>query len=367
MINVIRASQLSRPMSCAGSLFFKDLPPQPTNDAALEGTAAAEYLEKLLMNQPIGTHASNGIAFTEEMGYYAKEVVDEIRSKAATIPIAEEQLDWVSFPSNITVQGRCDVNFIGKDNRLYIDDLKYGFGIVEPKENWQLLAYAIGKIMKLGQAYDLVLRIHQPRAHHEDGTTREWIISYNELLKYKEMIDHRLHEISKGLNTLVTGTQCRYCPAAAHCPASNKAYHRGIEAVTDFVQDNMDDQELSFQLDLVSRIEDLVKTRKGSLELLATSRIKEGKIVPNYISTDNYGHRKWNDNVNPETIQLLTGIDVTEKTLITPAQAEKRGLSKEVTQAFTSRPLLGTRLKRKDSTKEGNKIFGNNKPTFKGE
>ena len=67
----IRCSNLARPMTCAGSLFFTDLPPEEQNEAAREGTAAGEYLQHLIEgNRNIPTHAKNGVMFTDEMKFF---------------------------------------------------------------------------------------------------------------------------------------------------------------------------------------------------------------------------------------------------------------------------------------------------------
>lgn len=353
----IHASQLARVMACPGSLFFKDLPPQETNEAAKEGTAAAEYLEKFLTGQRIDTHASNGVAFNDDMKFYAKEVADEILPMAKNGVTCEQQVDW-QVTSTTTLKGRYDVSYVNNET-LIVGDYKYGFGLVEVEYNWQLIAYAIGEVIRLNRSFEnIILEIYQPRAHHEDGPFRNWLISYSTLLEYKSKIEEHVTNIENGLQDLTTGPHCRYCPAATACPAFNKAYHRGVEVTQSFVQDNLDENELSYQLDLVARIEEIVKTRKQSLEQLAVHRIREGQIIPNYISEDRYGHRTWKDNINPEAIKLMTGADITETVLLSPAKAEKRGVPKKLMKTLVKRPHLGQKLKRKDMSKVGNKIFG---------
>lgn len=355
MINV-NASSLARVMECAGSLFFKDLPPEPNSEAAKEGTAAGEYLEHLLMGSTPGTHAKNGVPFDDDMIYYATGVAEDIRSKAEGEIKCEVKVDWQG-PSNGWVRGRYDASFVS-EGKLYVDDYKYGWGLVEVKNNWQLLAYGIGEVIRRNESFNsIVLRIHQPRPHHEDGPTREWEISYDTLLEFKNKIEERFHEIGQGEKGLSSSTNCKYCKASVVCPAFNKAYHRGVEVVQDFIQDTMDNEELSFQLDLVSRIEELVKMRKDSLTHLTSHRIKQGEIVPNYILRESYGHRKWSPNATPKFFEAM-GIDAVEKKLISPAKVEKLGVPKELVNQLTSKPFLGDTVKRQDTSKMGDKIFG---------
>lgn len=365
MIKSIHCSKLSRPMMCAGSLFFKDLVEELPGDAAKEGTAAGEYLERILTNQPIPTHAKNGVMFNDDMKMYAEATADEIKSRSNVL-LCETIIDWQTR-SGIWIKGKYDVSFV-QDGVLYVDDYKYGWGIIEAKDNWQLVGYAIGEVIRRAQAFSkIVLRIHQPRPHHEQGTTREWVITYDQLLALKERIEVRCDDLSKGVNDLVTGSHCRYCPAAAEaCPAFNKAFYRSVEVVHDFIQDHITDDELSFQLDLLGRVSELVKMKTGSLEALAINRIRDGKLIPNYATNERLGNREWKKEISPDLIKALTGVDVTERAMLSPAKAEKIGVPKELVTAMVQRTSLGQTLKRTDGAKAGDKIFGNNKPQLKG-
>lgn len=354
----IRCSKLSRAMKCPGSLFFKDLPEEPTNQAAEEGTAAGEYLEKLLTGKDLPEQANNGVDFDDDMIGYAEEVAAEIKEKAASPILCETRIDWQTR-SGVIIRGQYDVSFIGHDGYLYIDDYKYGWGHVEVFENWQLLGYAIGEVIRRNQPFEkIVLRIQQPRPHHEDGSCRAWTIDWDTLLEYKEKIESHMASIMEGNQNLISGPQCKYCRAAAFCPAINKTFFRGIESVHEFLQDEIDEDELAFQLDLINRIEEVMKIKKDSLTTLALDRMKNGKVIPNWMAKDSYGHRKWKSNISPELIQMLTGKDITEKTMLSPAKAEKIGVPKELMNSMTERPHLGQKLKKYDASKHADKVFG---------
>lgn len=364
MINKVNSSNLERVMLCPGSLHFVDVPRPEYTDAAKEGVAAAEYLEHLLSGKPVGTHSKDGVEFSEEIKFFTQGVADELR--ALNVPIRSEvDVSWRT-KAGITVSSRYDISY-ESGGHLHIEDFKFGYGLVEVKDNWQLISYAIGEVIRLQKAFPtIVLTIRQPRAHHEDGPVRSWEISYEQLLSFKEQIEEHAIKIRDGVNTLSTSKACKYCPNAAFCPAFNRAYHKSIDVVTDFLQDTLSNEQISEQLDLVARIEDLLKTRKGSLQLLATDRIRQGQIIPGYVSEARYGHRTWKDNVNSDVVKALTGIDITETVTLTPAKAEKlRGLDKNFVSQMTVRPILGQELKRKDTSKLGNKIFGNNQPGVK--
>ena len=367
--NVIRCSKLARPMVCAGSLFFENIPEQEAGEAAREGTACGELLERLLTNQPIGTHAKNGVMFDEDMRFYMNHLRNEIVANAAGPITCEQRIDWQTR-SGIWIKGSYDASYIGKDGALYVDDLKYGWGIVEVKENWQLLAYAIGEVnrrVKNGEVVErIVLRIHQPRPHHEHGTTRRWDITLHDLFDYKERIEARCAAIAAGDKTLQPSANCKYCPAAMFCPAFSKSVYRGVEYAHEFVQDDVTDAEISNQLDLVNRVAELIKIKQDSLKSLAIDRIRNGKIIPGYVTEANSGDRAWKQGVTADALFALTGVDAREVKMLSPAKAEKAGIPKSLVNAMVTRPFIGQKLVKKDTKELGNQIFGASAPTKEG-
>ena len=358
----IRCSGLARPMVCAGYVFL-DLPKSETNPAAEEGTAAGEYLQRLLENQPIPESAKNGVYFDSDMKFYTTPISENIKLRAKSEVLCEQRIDWVTR-SGIKIRGQYDAAFVDNNGYLCIEDLKYGWGIVDVKENWQLIGYAIGEVVRRGQAFEKIsFTIHQPRPHHEDGDTRNWTITYSELLEYKEKIETRMTEIANGRNDLQTSDKCRYCMGAAEaCPAFSRLFYRALEVSTEFYQDRLNNDEISRQLDQAKRAEEAIKIKKDSLVELGASRIKAGQIIPGYIQVDKFSNRKWNNGISPESIKMMTGKNVIETNFMTPAKAEKAGVSKKLVKQLTSTQRVGVKLEKKDSSDVGNKIFGNTQP-----
>src|SRR5690606_28562095 len=102
--------------------------------------------------------------------------------------------------------------------------------------------------------------------------------------------------------------------------------------------------------------------KKESLESLAVNRIRDGKVIPGYSAQPTYGHRQWRKEFTAETIKALTGFDVSETRLMSPAKAEKLGIPEEFMNAVTKRELIKTKLVPKDSTVLADKLFGTEKP-----
>lgn len=361
-MTTIRSSKLARYMVCAGYMHL-DLEESEAGDAAKEGTAAGEYLQHLLEQTPVGQLATNGVYFDEDMKFYTTPIAQDIFNRAADKVLCETRIDWQTR-SGIWIRGQYDAAFVDDKGRLCIEDLKYGWGIVEVKENWQLLAYAIGEVIRRGQGFtEIVLKIHQPRPHHEDGSSREWIMSYSQLLEYKELIEVRMQDLADGLKTLTTSKQCKYCSGAAEaCPAFSKLFYRALEVSTEFHQDSLTDDEISRQLDHIKRAEEVIKIKSDSLVELGISRIKKGKIIPGYIQVDKFSNRVWKTGMSPDALKMMTGHDVMEKTFMSPAKVEKLGVSKELVKQLTECKLTGVKLEKKNGSDVGNKIFGSNSP-----
>lgn len=354
----IRCSSLARPMVCAGSLFFTDLPLDEGSDAAKEGTAAGELLERKLLGQPIGTHAANGVAFDADMEFYLEPIVQNIRARSTGLITCEQRIDWQTR-SGIWIRGQYDVAYIDHEGALCIDDLKYGWGPVEVKENWQLLGYAIGLFATVNHRISAIkLRIMQPRPHHEDGMYREWTLTVEELMQYRERIEERMLQIAEGDKLLVTSPKCRYCPAASQCPALSKSFWHGVEMMHEFMEDRINENEISFQLDLIGRIKEIVKIKEDSLNTLAVDRVRQGKLIPNYAMEASYGDRKWKSGISPDIVKTLTGKQIVKQEMLSPAQAEKLGVSKDFVNALTERQFRGQKLKKTDTATLGSRIFG---------
>lgn len=365
MITEIRCSSLARPMSCAGFTALENLPVQPTNAAAEEGTACAELLERTLLGMDIPAQARNGVYFDKEMHFYLKDVVKNVRDASFGSQIfCEQRIDWQTR-SGIWIKGTLDVSFDDTKDTLYIDDLKYGYGIVEVKRNWQLIGYAIGEVIRRKKAYTwIVMRVQQPRPHHEDGPLREWRVSYTELLGLKEEIEARMEMLAAGAKDFQTGKHCKYCPATGEaCPAFNRLFYRGLEVATQFVQDSINDQELALQLDQANRAQEAIKIKLDSLKELAISRIKGGKVLPGYVVEASYGDRKWKPVVSPKVVKELTGVDIVEEIMLSPAKAEKAGVPKDFVAQLVDRHFIGSKLVQKDAGAIGDKIFGTQQPT----
>lgn len=365
-VREIRCSSLDRYMKCPGFAQMTDTLPNLSNPAAEEGTAAGELLQAMLtqrsLKPTVSGVAANGVRFDSDMYFHLNPIAQELLDKNVMIS-CEERIDWEPCPG-VAIRGQFDIQYIIGDT-LYIEDLKYGWKIVDVKENWQLLGYAIGKQIALTYAKQeapkyIQFTIHQPRPHHEEGRSRVWKIDRDETTKYYYQIQDRMKEIAAGSRELITGSHCKYCPAAANrCPAISRSMYNGIQEVMyDFKQDDLTEAEIAEQLRLLEDVASLVKIKQDSLSDLACMKLKEGKTIPGYGMEEKFGDRSWKADVTPEAIECLTGLRIVEQTIMSPAKAEKLGVDKKLVKDLVERKHLGMKLVKKDFTKQAESVFG---------
>ena len=340
--NLIRGSSLPRFMICNGFVAL-DTPEQKDSEVAKEGTAFHEYVEKLFKGQDIKV-ASNGVTIDDDMRYYSGQVLEKIPAHAESE--VEVQFD---FGTRTHIVGHIDWNW-EEDNgeTLVVMDIKYGHRAVEVINNWQLIGYAIGLVMKKQKRYNKIkMIIAQPRVHHYAGWFREFVIDNNKASAYYNEIKQRVMDFEAGKLHLKTSEQCRYCPAlGGECAASNIAFGNAIDVVLgDAIQDHIDDNDLARMLSDYERIKELFKIKYDALSDLATSRIKNGRQIAGFALEPSYGNRKWSDGMNADIIKALTGVDMNKTVMLSPAEAEKKKIDRAIIDQFAVKEFKGHKLK----------------------
>ena len=359
----IRCSSLSRYMKCPGFAKFRDLPESETNLAAEEGTAAGELLQAMLEQRTtkpnVATVAKNNYRFDSDMYFHVTPIAQEILDKNVQV-FCEQRIDWQAH-QDVVIRGQFDICYQIGDT-LHIEDLKYGWVLVDVEENWQLLGYAIGKVLQMEiqlRPKFIEFKIHQPRPHHEDGRSREWKISLDEMIGYHQKIVVQMELIANNAGDLVTGSHCKYCPAAGqNCTAFNKAVNNALDVtMSEFKQDSLNESQIADQLIILQRASELIKIKYDSLDQLACSKLKEGKLIPGFGLEEKYGDRSWLPDVSPDVIQMITGKDIIEKVMMTPAKAEKMGVNKKMVESLVTRKFTGVKCVKKDFSKDAAKVF----------
>lgn len=387
MTNVtVRASSSGRFVMCPGSVRMGQVAPSlPDSDDALEGKAAHKLLELVLSGEVPSceemidrTIGDTGVIVTGDMARYIQPIVDDIRSRDYDWLKCEQSVPFSTAPTasgnNLTVQGTTDVVSYNSITRtLYIDDLKYGFHIVEAPGNWQMVCYAIGAAIQLlcgpnGVEWPtlVVMTIHQPRPYHEDGKTRSWSLPGNELrdIWFAYLTNTVADQVNNPGAACVTGPHCRHCTAVAGCPAHHRASMNAVDTAMAGTYLDMPDTDLGYELDLLDRAEKVLSQRREAVQEVAIARLREGgHAIPSsdgkrWELKQGIGQSVWKDDTPFDKLTALTGITFDEPKKITPAEAIRRGMPETMRDRFTHRPSRGLSLARVDANKKANQLFG---------
>jgi len=328
--------------------------PDLEGDAAREGTCAA-WVAEVVINGDAGTAEDmlgkvheNGVEIGEDMVRFVQPYIDMVMSRNQ--PEAEVYGEVV-FGEHAKLAGTSDAHGWSEDNRvLFIDDLKYGYEVVEPFENTQLICYAFLALAKLRTegvvGPELIqLSIYQPRAQHRDGIYRKWVVSPAELNGYFHSLVHAAEAVAV-TDTAAPGPHCKHCRLAAKC----EALTHSVYAIDDTVQSRAildpSGQQLSDELIMLERLEALMKARKAAVETEIEIRLGQQKFVPGWGMLDKKGKAAWKH--APEIIGGMCGIDPWDKKPITPAEARRRGAPPKLVESLSYSPTIGKTLQRVD-------------------
>lgn len=358
MLSVI-ATDLPRLIACNGSrLMGASVPPVDATDATKDEGNAVHWLaaqwhsdDNLLLKDIVGQQSPEGVFITREMVEYLEEYFTAIAEAQVEVETSHAGNGW-------TVRGRADaIKYDPAGGHLTICELKYGWRIVEPEMNWTLISHVAGFIANNPDkpVHTIDMTIFQPRPHHPAGSVRSWRIGVGDFV---ELYNKMAATLQSPDDMLHTGEiQCHYCPALATCPAARKAEFNAIDTSNKAFTDEIDNKTLSFRLDQIKRASAILKDQEKAYGELALYRVKQGGIVPNYGIESELTNRNWKENLTPEFVEALTGKELSKKQLITPAQAEKAGVSKEVVAALTERRNKGVKLVRMDADAKARKAF----------
>lgn len=348
---------------CEGSVRLEALYPEQEEDpSAAEGTAAHFAGSEQLLGRAVqvGQVAPNGVVLTEEMIEGAQLWVDDVGSIGA--PDSELQVEQRVYMPRIHEEayGTPDTwLYVPTRGTVYAWDFKFGHGIVEHFENWQLIAYICGILDLLGidgrndQELWCELRVVQPRAYHREGRVRTWRVRASDLRGYFNRLNMAAHGAMRPDARTVTGSYCLHCKAAANCEALRKAVTHAADWLGSSAPEELPTGAAAYELDLLEHVATLVKARKQGREADVDSRIRKGEIVPGWCLESTEGAPAWKEGQEEAVLIMgdLYGLDLRKPAApITPTQAlkeiKRKGVDACVIAEYSERPKSGLKLAR---------------------
>lgn len=376
---------MDRTVACNAWIQLSEgLPPEPDDEDAMEGNAA-DWVAKQWAQ---GNEVAHGVAiplpgdFTVDydMIHGAKMWVGALGYGAVSgVPVVCERIhptDCWGEPDG----WRWD----GIEGILRVPDYKYGFGIVEVFENWQLIPYAAGLMTTLGlkdSDVTIEFKIVQPRAHHKDGPVRTWRVQGDRIralvnIAHGAAVRAWPPESDRGVTpppVAKTGPHCLHCPARVHCTTFQQAAATVLEFAGIGSRTAMDADAVGVQLLLVQEAMEILQAQGSALSKQAEFYLRNGKRVTNFAMEPTTGALKWNDDVTAaevvalgQTIRPDKQIDLKKPPgalnsrsgpIVTPTQAIKAGVDATVISQYASRPPGAMKLARESST-DARRAFG---------
>lgn len=351
-------SSASKWVHCNGMPeMIKDIP-DVKSDSAVEGDAAHWLSAAMMQPQvPIGSKAPNGYMIDQEMiNHITPYVTDILNTSACGHPLHVEERIAITRVHKDAF-GTPDCWYFDFDtNTLYVWDLKYGWGIVEVVENWQMIMYSIGIVDWLKEMHgidDQDITIHmtlgQPRPYHKDGGLRTWVINGTKLRPYANTLEAAANNIDP---KLCSGSWCKNCKARTSCSADRHALLNAIDVSGHPVSHETTD--LDYELQVLERIKDIVTERYKALEDHVISRIKKGDIIPGRSLQSSPGRgSKW---IKPldEIVSLGDIFNINLKkdlAVLTPNQAINAGIPEPVVKGYSEHNPSSFKLVRTDLAK----------------
>lgn len=372
----VAPSSAARVVQCSGSLTMEQrFPEMEDSEAAAEGAAAHWVLEQAIGGHmpSEGTLAPNGRSVTPEMQQGADVAVEQIQADLAPFGLGLADVA-VEVPVTIrrvhdkcwgTPDIRCWVPADRHPQRiptLYLWDYKFGHGVVEVFENFQLIAYATGAL-DATRFTDLeaqvVLGIIQPRAYHRDGVCRWWKTSFAALRPLVNIYSNAAHEALGASPRCNTGPECRDCKARHACEAKQRAAYTGVEFSSAAQPLQLDGAALGLELTTLTAAAERLKARITGLQEQASLDLKQGKRVPGWAIAIGQGRVVWTKPAEQVlAVANAMGVKVSKPVeLITPKQAEAAGLMPQVIAGFSARLNGESKLTRDDGSR-ARKVFG---------
>lgn len=356
-------------VNCPGSVMMGLTHPAPPIDEERsekrrEGRAFHQLSELMIQSgttdipELVGTLSDEGTVYNSEMYESAQLYVDDV------FTLAEDRytefrverhikLDHI-FPG---VYGFIDASYyIPHKKEIVIYEAKYGHKGVDVFENWQMLIYASGLAEALGLdgADELVtnvrFRLVQPRSYDSGGPIREWVVMLSDLRAFINIARNSANEAYGPNPRCIPGPHCTNCESTHACKALQQSTYSAFDHIDDAGGLELIGTDLSLEYKKLLHYQDLIKSRISGLGAQLTEELRQGSTQHMYQNKPKYGRRTWNKK-REEVIALgeLMGTDLlsdkpAETPLLTPAQAEKKGIDASVISEYCSKPKRGFEL-----------------------
>lgn len=320
----LRASAYKTWQACALSLIIKDETPFPPeqDEFASEGTKIHAAIESDLKGEPPVT----GFIDLEQQAI-VDFAVRVTRSEAAGLPVRTEVFNSAKI-KGVTIGGTSDA-LIDGETELTVIDFKTGWIKVEAEQNEQLKIYAHLNAKQGQKTWRGVIinarlnSISMTGPHPFDKKYLAGIAA--DAVKRVAVVQTQV------------GNHCAFCPALARCKPVRAAIQKWlVPGADDGIKNRKDDW--SEMLSLAKPAEKLFDRIKSD----AMKYVELGGEIPGVSIEMSGGSRAWPRDMILSVLADKLGTDretLVDEKVISPAEAEKRGVPREKIQAVAIQPM----------------------------
>jgi hypothetical protein len=244
---------------------------------------------------------------------------------------------------------------------LHVFDLKFGYGVVEVFENWQLITYAVGimpELLESTEPFRVKFHISQPRASHREGSHRVWETLGTNLRGYVNQLRYAAEKIVMGDMTATPGKHCLHCPGRHQCPAAEQWANAATRFATAAEFTDLTPEQLGRELIALDVAEKAIEARKSGLFAQAEALALAGEPVYGWQLQDGVSRLNWTlPQADVYALGDLMGVDLRVTKPCTPTQAINAGIDGAVIGAYANRST--TRKLARVDTNKLREIFNN--------
>lgn len=351
-------SVADRFINCPGSVTLcESVPKREVGVQAEIGTAAHALAEECLKTNTDAADHRDEFFPRENPGRFGHFIVeddmiaavqiylDEVRSEQALTPDAELYVEQ-GFVLDIKSAERGEVFgtndamvYHPSTGRLRVFDYKHGQGVsVSAEDNSQLKFYALGALDSHPDwaVSELILTIVQPRARDAGDTfgIKDWSMEVDEILAFQDTLEVAISNAKGDGPLLYSGSWCRWCDAAAVCPAKQAEALKS--ATLDFADVTMvsaaalpEPKDLDLgRLAKIVEAADILNAWAAQCQEYLEVLVLGGHQVPGWKAVEKIGRANWVS--NPADVVdyagMLFGLDedqVMPRKLVTITEMEK--------------------------------------------
>lgn len=345
------ASAFKAAMQCPGKPVMEQGLPDTSSRAADEGTEAHTLFEAAMRGHDV---LGDG-----DMAQHVRESATVTWAIIGPGPVMLEQRvdysDAIGCPPGEGL-GTADVIAL-RGKILHVVDFKYGRGIeVNAAGNPQLMLYALGALAAvdvLGHEVTHVrMSIVQPRVAASPECPRECVMTVAKLRKWGA------HEATQAVNARQRAASapdvrghlkpspdaCRWCRAAATCPALRETVTLAASGVAPCTPDDFRDPVVPTNADWIAaslHAAPLIDTWLKAVHVAGHAMMSRGEAIAGWkLVQGREGNRTWIDEASAARALLDAGAareKVYVQSVVSPAQAEKIVADKAILKDLVSR------------------------------